>query len=112
MSVRLEEILQLIARELEPTGLLDYLRAGVFLCGGGSRVPQIQALAERVFELPTSIGQASSISGLKSALDQPEFATAIGLVRFASFQQRPAGRPGLARGLRHKVGQLFRSVKR
>ena len=112
MSLRLQEIFQLIARELEPTGLLDYLRAGVFLCGGGSRVPQIQALAEQVFDLPVSIGQASSISGLKSALDQPEFATAIGLVKFASFQQRTPGRAGIARGLRAKVGQLLRSVKR
>ena len=41
MSLRLEEIFRLIAQELEQAGLADYLRAGVFLCGGGSRVPDL-----------------------------------------------------------------------
>jgi cell division protein FtsA len=64
------------------------LRAGIFLCGGGSRIPQIQKLAERIFQLPAQNGCTNSISGLKSALDQPEFATAIGLVKYGSFQQK------------------------
>src|SRR5476651_463682 len=38
MSLRLEELFEIIAHELEKAGLTDYLRAGVFLCGGGSRV--------------------------------------------------------------------------
>ncbi|MFM1768463.1 MAG: Cell division protein FtsA [Verrucomicrobiota bacterium] len=93
MSLRLEETFELIEAQLAQAGLLDYLRAGVFLCGGGSRVPGIEALAGDIFQLPVQAGRASSISGLKSALDQPEFATAIGLVKYGSFQQkrRPGG---------------------
>jgi cell division ATPase FtsA len=49
MSLRLEEIFQLIAQELEQAGLTDYLRAGVFLCGGGSRVPGIVAARGKCF---------------------------------------------------------------
>jgi cell division protein FtsA len=88
MSVRLQEIFELIGQDLEQAGLMDYLRAGVFLCGGGSRVPHIARLAEHVLRMPVTLGKTNSISGLKSALDQPEFATAIGLVKFGSFQQR------------------------
>ena len=88
MSLRLEEIFQLIEEELSSAGLLNYLRAGVLICGGGARIPGIQRLAETVFQLPASLGKTTSISGLKSALDQPEFATAIGLVKFGSFQQK------------------------
>jgi len=73
-------------RDLEQAGLFDYLRAGVFLCGGCARVPQIAALAEQVMQMPVSLGQTNSISGLKSALDQPEFVSAIGLVKFGSFK--------------------------
>jgi cell division protein FtsA len=91
MSLRLEEIFLLIGQDLENAGLLDYLRAGVFICGGGARIPDIARLAERVLGLPVSLGKTNSISGLKSALDQPEFATAIGLVKFGSFQQRKKG---------------------
>jgi cell division protein FtsA len=88
MSLRLEEIFQLIAGELEQAGLTNYLRAGVFLCGGTSRVPGIVPLAENVFQMNVVPGQATAISGLTSALDQPEFATAIGLVKYGSLKQR------------------------
>jgi len=82
-------------------------------CGGVARVPQIEKLAEPIFGLPVSIGQTSSISGLKSALDQPEFATAIGLVRFGSFQaKKRAGRGGLSEGIKSRVSQILRAVKK
>ncbi|MFO1512454.1 MAG: cell division protein FtsA [Verrucomicrobiota bacterium] len=88
MMLRLEEIFQLIAQDLEQAGLLDYLRAGVFLCGGGVRVPGLAQLAAQVLELPVCIGKTTSVNGLKSTLDQPEFATPIGLVKFGSFKLR------------------------
>lgn len=99
MSLRLEETFELIANDLSEKGLLDYLRAGVFLSGGGARIPQIQKLAERVFDLPTYLGKANSVNGIKSTLDQPEFATAIGLVKFGSFQQKRRSGGGLLGGL-------------
>jgi cell division protein FtsA len=109
MSLRLEEIFQLIGQDLEQAGVLDYLRSGVLLCGGGARIPQIAGLAEQVLGMPVSIGKANSISGLKSALDQPEFAAAIGLVKFGSFQHRKRGGKGsLADGIRSTLGQFFK----
>ena len=109
MSLRLEEIFQLIGQDLEQVGALDYCRAGVFLCGGCSRIPQIAKLAEQTLQMPVSLGKANSISGLKSALDQPEFATAIGLVKFGSFHQRKrAAKASLADGIKHTLGQMFR----
>ena len=74
MSLRLEEIFQLIEQDIAQAKLLDYLRSGVFICGGGARIPGILTLAERIFQMPASLGKANSISGIKSALDQPEFA--------------------------------------
>jgi cell division protein FtsA len=109
MALRLEEIFQLIQQDLEQAGALDYLRGGVFLCGGGSRIPQIAKLAEQVLQLPVSLGKTNSISGLKSALDQPEFATAIGLVKFGSFQQRKrAAKASITDGIKNTFGQFFR----
>jgi cell division protein FtsA len=109
MSLRLEEIFQLICQDLEQAGALDYLRAGVFLCGGGARIPQIAALAEQALQMPACLGKTNSISGLKSALDQPEFATAIGLVKFGSFQQRKrAAKASITEGIKSTFGQLFK----
>jgi cell division protein FtsA len=109
MALRLEEMFQLIAQDLAQAGLVDYLRAGVFLSGGCSRIPQIAKLAEEILQLPVCLGKANSISGLKSALDQPEFATAIGLVKFGSFHQRKRGGKGtLTDGIKSTLGNLFR----
>jgi len=109
MSLRLEEIFQLIGQDLEQAGLLDYLRSGVFICGGGARIPEIARLAEKVLQMPVSIGKTNSISGLKSALDQPEFAAAIGLVKFGSFQHKKrASKASLRDGIKSTIGQLFK----
>ena len=99
MALRLEEIFQLIAHEMEQANLTDYLRAGVFLCGGGSRVPGIVPLAENVFQMNVNLGHASGISGLTAALDQPEFAAAIGLVKFGSLKNRRRAERPFLKGL-------------
>lgn len=109
MSLRLEEIFQLIAQDLEQAGLLDYIRGGVFLCGGGARIPGITVLAERLLGKRVTLGKTSSISGLSAALDQPEFATAIGLVKFGSFQHRKrAFKASLTQGIKSSLEQLFK----
>jgi len=105
MSMRLTETFELVGDELNKAQLLPYLRGGVFLSGGGSRVPEIQRLAEHTLGLPVSLGRTNSISGLKSALDQPEFATALGLVKYGAFRRQGRGKQG---GLRQKVSSLFR----
>jgi cell division protein FtsA len=106
--LRLEEIFELIEAELSNLELLHRLRAGVFICGGGARIPGIQTLAQNIFQMPAFLGKTNSISGLKSALDQPEFATAIGLVKFGSLQQKrkPAG--GFAGGFRKTITEFFK----
>jgi cell division protein FtsA len=111
MSARLEEIFEIIAQELDEAGLLEQIREGIFLSGGCARIPHIQKLASRIFGLPVFVGKTGSLSGLKSALDQPEFATGIGLARFGSFEWKKRAarktRPASG-GLATKFGQLFR----
>ena len=108
MSLRLEEIFQLIAQDLEAAGLTNYLRAGVFLCGGSSRVPGILPLAENVFQMNVTAGHAHAVSGLTTALDQPEFAAAIGLVKYGSLRNRSRGaRPTLVSGIKGVFGKLL-----
>jgi cell division protein FtsA len=109
MSLRLEEIFQLIAQDLEHAGLYAYLRAGVFLTGGGARAPGLAKLAEPILQMPVSYGKTSSVSGLKSALDQPEFSTAIGLAKFGSFKARKnGGKSSLAHGLKSTITSFLR----
>jgi cell division protein FtsA len=110
MSLRIEEIFQLVASDLEQVDAFSCLRGGVFLCGGGARTADVAVLAEGIFQLPVTIGKTNSVNGLKSALDQPEFAAAIGLVKFGSFQQRKKtnGLSILPTGLKNTVGNWFK----
>jgi len=105
MHARLEEIFQVMAADLRPTGLLPSLNAGAFICGGGANMPQINALAELVLDLPVATGRANGVSGLATALDKPEFATAIGLVKYWSLRARPRlpkKKPDLMAGVRQR----------
>ena len=108
MAARLEEIFELIVQDLERAGLVEYLRAGVLLCGGASRVPDIVKLAENVFQMNVIAGHACAISGLTAALDQPEFAAAIGLVKFGSLKnRRREGKSLIPRRIKDAFGKLM-----
>ncbi len=102
---RVDEILELVADDVIQRGLAHHVRAGVFLTGGTSRLPGIRELAEQVFGLTATLGRTSAINGLSAALDQPEFVTPIGLVKFGSFQEK-ARKPA---GIRwpFKLGEIF-----
>ena len=102
----------LIAKDIEQSGLIDYLRAGVVLCGGGARTPYITRLARDVFNLPAAIGRSSTVSGIKNALDEPEFATPVGLIKFGAFQsQTTPRREGFGRVIRKQFASLFGGKK-
>jgi cell division protein FtsA len=112
MSLRLEEVFELIAREMEEAGLTDYLRAGVFLCGGGSRVPGLGGLAEKVFQMNVTTGQAPAISGLATALNQPEFTTAIGLVKYGALMHQKTPPPvSFLTRIMQLVGKMVSFIK-
>ena len=106
--LRLEETFELVRRDLEEAGLYDYLRAGVYLSGGCARIPQVANLAENVFGLPVFLGRSTSISGLKSALDQPEFAGAIGLVKFGSNRRPRPQKKAFGQGVAETFKELLR----
>jgi cell division ATPase FtsA len=78
---------------LPPTGLANCPRASIFLCGGGARIPGINQLAENIFQMPTALGHVRPSGGLTPAMDQPEFATAIGLLRYGSTIKCPFSEP-------------------
>ena len=88
MSLRIEEVFKVIAEELEKEGMAHWLNGGILLCGGCARVPHILTVAEKIFQLPATLGHANAVSGLASTLDEPEFATAIGLVKYGALRQR------------------------
>jgi cell division protein FtsA len=107
MNLRVEETLTLIKKELEKHKLLDYLGAGVFITGGCARLQGLEPLAAQIFGLPVHIGHSLTVGGPTSAIESPEYSTAIGLVRYALGSQRDQHQPPSS--LR-KIGQSFQHL--
>ncbi|RLA92990.1 MAG: cell division protein FtsA [Deltaproteobacteria bacterium] len=84
---RAEELLQLIHKEILKSELAEFLGAGVVLTGGASMMPGIRELAEKIFKLPVRIGYPRGVRGLKDVVNNPMFATGVGLVLYASNQK-------------------------
>lgn len=110
MAARLDELLFLIRQDLEEEGLMDCLRSGVFICGGGARIPRITELAQTIFGVPAYIARSNAISGLNTTLDQPEFLTGIGLVRYGSMRTRKRPTPGLLDGVKDMLGRFLPQI--
>jgi cell division protein FtsA len=93
IHMRVRETFELLRRQLECGGDLNLLGAGIFITGGSSLLRGIDALAQEIFELPVHITHAQTMSGLTSAFENPQFSTAIGLIKYAQAVQmdRPSG---------------------
>src|SRR5438270_1261608 len=83
IHLRLRETFELLKRKLEEEPFINYIGEGVFITGGCSHLSGIAHLAEEIFELPARVAHAQSMSGLTSAFENPQFSTAIGLIKYA-----------------------------
>lgn len=77
---RVDEVMGMVHEELERSGLLDRLGAGIVLTGGGAAMAGVLELAGQVFPTPVRIGvPGEGLTGLADAVARPRFATAAGL---------------------------------
>ena len=83
IAMRVREMFELLRREFDKSRFLDYAGAGIVLTGGCSELRGIQNLAEEVFEMPVQLCRAQDVSGVTSAFENPQYSTAIGLVKYA-----------------------------
>ncbi|HSI15836.1 MAG TPA: cell division protein FtsA [Chthoniobacter sp.] len=90
---RVREAFELLKKRLEEEDNLPFLGAGMMLTGGCSLLKGINHLAEEIFGMPVHLTHAQTVSGLTSAFENPQFSTAIGLIKYADAMQpeRPTG---------------------
>lgn len=93
---RYDELFTLVQAELRRSGYEDLIAAGIVLTGGTAKMPGAVELAEEIFHVPVRLGYPSGISGYQDVIDNPIYATAVGLLRYgfqceASAKDKPAG---------------------
>ena len=89
IEARLEEIFNLVNKELRKIEKDRLLPAGAVLVGGTAKIPGAVDLAKSALGLPAQTGFPISLGGLVDKVDDPSFATAVGLLMWEaeSFQQ-------------------------
>ncbi|HXF44460.1 MAG TPA: cell division protein FtsA [Candidatus Paceibacterota bacterium] len=97
IEVRLAEILDLVNNELKSLGPTLQLPSGAVVTGGGVKMKGLTELVRKELRLPVHIGYPS-LAGFEilnpthqELLDDPEFATAVGLMLWAKSESRGAG---------------------
>jgi cell division protein FtsA len=80
IEARMQEIFDLVARELRKINRDGLLPAGVVLTGGGVKIPGCVETAKQILNLPVQVGYPVEVEGVVDNIDDPSYATVIGLL--------------------------------
>ena len=84
LAARAAELFQYVRAELARVGMERALLGGMFLTGGGAKLPDLCDVAERVLQCQTRFGLPAGIQGWPEELRDPEWATAAGLAMYSA----------------------------
>ncbi|PIT89431.1 MAG: cell division protein FtsA [Candidatus Levybacteria bacterium CG10_big_fil_rev_8_21_14_0_10_36_7] len=79
---RLNELFTMIGIELKKSGFATQTPSGIVITGGGSLTVGAEEAAKRMLSMPVRTGVPSGVTGLIDDIENPSYATAIGLLRF------------------------------
>ena len=109
LQPRAEEICHKLWDELRRAGYEQLLNSGIVLTGGGSELEGMPEIADQIFDLPIRRGCPVGIGGLTDHVNNPAFATAVGLVMYAHRNQ-VTDRERAAGGLFPRVAGRLRGL--
>ena len=64
------------------------MAAGIVLTGGTSKMEGVIELAEEIFHMPVRLGAPQNVSGLADIVNNPIYATGVGLLHYAQQLQK------------------------
>ncbi|HSE83504.1 MAG TPA: cell division protein FtsA [Thermodesulfobacteriota bacterium] len=77
---RMEEIFNLVKREVMKSGYQELVPAGAVITGGSVIMDGAVELAEKVLRMPVRRGAPSDVGGLKDIISSPIYSTGVGLL--------------------------------
>jgi cell division protein FtsA len=82
---RMDEVFELVQRDIKSAGYIGRLNAGMVLTGGGAAMEGMAELAADVFGLGVRVGiPHDKLTGLRETVAQPTFATVCGLALYGA----------------------------
>lgn len=81
IEARVEEIFELVHKEIKRSGYDGLLRAGAVITGGCAQLPGIRDVAANILGLPVRQAKPERLTGIADALRHPAYSTSVGLLR-------------------------------
>lgn len=108
---RIRELFELVEKDITQHCDINLVGSGVMITGGCCQLAGIHEVAEEVFELPVRSASAQEVGGPTSVFQNPQYATAIGVVKYAQLMDVAPERRSLFGGLSRRLGGLFRAFR-
>ena len=83
VEARVEEIFNLISKSVKDSEFAGLIPAGIVLTGGSARLKGMSDVAQKVLGIPARIAEPRNLKGLVEKINDPAYATAIGILRWA-----------------------------
>ena len=80
VDARLEEIFELVNKELKSIGRAAKLPGGAVLSGGGAHMPGIAEYARQALQISARVGHTAEFAGVSEKVAEPAWDTAVGLM--------------------------------
>lgn len=115
IEARVEEIFELVQREIKRSGYDGLLRAGAVITGGCSQLPGIRDVAANIFGFPVRLAKPEKLTGMADALRNPSYSTSVGLLRLGLEMEAAAplevsNSPLPAKKIGSFLGNIFRRL--
>ena len=108
LEARMEEILQMVNRNITASGLRNRINAGMVLTGGTALLANIVDMAEQIFDMPVRVSYPQGVGGKVEDIESPRCTTAVGLVLYAGREQRQA--PQKSSGIVARCKDFMRNI--
>jgi cell division protein FtsA len=95
---KMDELLELIKKDLELAGIIWRVNCGIVVCGGMSFMDGIIEKIEHTIQLPTSLGIMRGFVSNFLGLSNIFYATSIGVVIYALHEKAQPGKGSMLQG--------------
>ena len=115
VEARMQEILQMIIKEISRADIKDPLTYGIVMTGGGAELRNISSLIEDNLNVKVRKGKPKKIDGALEIANNPQYTTVLGLLLWPVFSsdhvqlnaQNIGGFKNFIKKIRHTIEDMF-----
>ncbi|MDO8961565.1 MAG: cell division protein FtsA [Methylophilus sp.] len=105
---RVVELYEFVQQELRRSGMEEMIASGIVITGGSAAMRGMVELGEEIFHTPVRLGMPRYVAGLSEVINNPRYATGVGLVLMGKQQLERQLMGQMQSG---SIGRIFERMK-